>query len=124
MCRLDARSRDVLVHVLSALYDSLALRLNVYAIAIIYNIYVVWKLTQNALTDEEITCNYCAVYINAIAHVLEAFVGTDCTESHQETFTQVLLAPACVLCTLSHVFNCMLHRLASVLELNIFWKRT
>ncbi|CAI5725673.1 unnamed protein product [Hyaloperonospora brassicae] len=80
------------------------------------------EVTQGTLTDEELASEHCAVYLNAIAHVLKAFKGTECIENQQETFTQVLTASACVLRALAHIPRVrskvifMLHRLASVLD--------
>ncbi|KAG2509612.1 hypothetical protein JM18_009069 [Phytophthora kernoviae] len=80
------------------------------------------ELANGALTDEEYVTEHCASHLNAIAHVLKAFKGTDCMENHQETFTQVLTAAACVLRALPRaprvrskvIFT--LHRLTTVLD--------
>uniref|UniRef100_M4BT63 Exportin-T n=1 Tax=Hyaloperonospora arabidopsidis (strain Emoy2) TaxID=559515 RepID=M4BT63_HYAAE len=80
------------------------------------------ELAQGTVTDEEFASEHCTIHLNAIAHVLKAFKGTDCMENHQETFTQVLTASACVLRTLAHIPRVrskvifMLHRLVSVLD--------
>ncbi|KAH7469096.1 Exportin-T [Phytophthora ramorum] len=80
------------------------------------------ELAKGALTDEEYVTEHCASHLNAIAHVLKAFKGTECMENHQETFTQVLTAAACVLRALPRtprvrskvIFT--LHRLTTVLD--------
>ncbi|CAH0492567.1 unnamed protein product [Peronospora farinosa] len=80
------------------------------------------ELAKGTLTDEEYVTETCASHINAIAHVLKAFKGTDCMENQQETFTQVLTASAFVLRLLSRsprvrskvIF--LLHRLTTVLD--------
>ncbi|KAF4042487.1 Exportin 1-like protein [Phytophthora infestans] len=80
------------------------------------------ELANGTLTDEEYVTERCASHLNAIAHVLKAFKGTDCMANHQETFTQVLTAAACVLRALPRtprvrskvIFT--LHRLTTVLD--------
>ncbi|TDH68260.1 hypothetical protein CCR75_008403 [Bremia lactucae] len=80
------------------------------------------ELASGALTDEEYATESCASHLNAIAHVLKAFKGTDCMENQQETFAQVLTAAACVLRALPHTPRVrskiifMLHRLTTVLD--------
>ncbi|KAE8988743.1 hypothetical protein PF005_g20215 [Phytophthora fragariae] len=80
------------------------------------------EMATGALTDEGYITEHCASHLNAIAHVLKAFKGTDCMENHQETFTQVLTATACVLRAVPGsqrvrskvIFT--LHRLTTVLD--------
>ncbi|CAH0475018.1 unnamed protein product [Peronospora belbahrii] len=80
------------------------------------------ELAKGTLADEEYVTETFASHLNAIAHVLKAFKGTDCMENQQETFTQVLTGSACVLRALPRaprvrskvVFT--LHRLTTVLD--------
>ncbi|GMF61674.1 unnamed protein product [Phytophthora fragariaefolia] len=80
------------------------------------------EMANGALTDQEYVIEHCASHLNAIAHVLKAFKGTDCMVNHQETFTQVLTAAAFVLRALPGsqrvrskvIFT--LHRLTTVLD--------
>ncbi|CAI5730624.1 unnamed protein product [Peronospora destructor] len=80
------------------------------------------ELAKGSLTDEEHVTETCASHINAIAHVLKAFKGTDCMENQQETFTQVLTASAFVLRLLPRTPRVrskvifLLHRLTTVLD--------
>lgn len=82
--------------------------------------------TLTAFTSRSRTEEYAgeraASLLNAVAHVLKAFRGSNCMLHHQETFTQVLTAATCVLRVLPRqalvrskvVFT--LHRLVTVLD--------
>lgn len=77
---------------------------------------------QNRSRPEEYAGERAASLLNAVAHVLKAFRGSNCMLHHQETFTQVLTAATCVLRVLPRhplvrskvVFT--LHRLITVLD--------
>ncbi|TYZ59593.1 hypothetical protein PybrP1_002323 [[Pythium] brassicae (nom. inval.)] len=77
---------------------------------------------QTRARPEEYVGERAASLLNATAHVLKAFRGTNCMLHHQETFTQVLTAATCVLRVLPRhaavrskvVFT--LHRLITVLD--------
>ncbi|KAF1327948.1 Exportin-t, partial [Globisporangium splendens] len=77
---------------------------------------------QNGVRLQEYVGERSAALLNAIAHVLKAFRGTNCMLHHQETFTQVLTAATCVLRALPRhpsvrskvVFT--FHRLITVLD--------
>lgn len=77
---------------------------------------------QTGARPEDMVAERTVALLNATAHVLKAFRGTNCMLHHQETFTQVLTAATCVLRVLSRhagvrskvVFT--LHRLITVLD--------
>lgn len=77
---------------------------------------------QNGTKPTDYVGARCACLLNAVAHVLKAFKGTNCMLHHQEMFTEVLTAANCVLRALPQhasvrskvVFT--LHRLITVLD--------